>query len=276
MSDRPLEGQVAWVTGSSRGLGRVIAAVLGGKGARVAVHGTRFDSPRTFDEGESMEQVAADIAAETGVETLPLWGDLTDAAVAEQLAAKVIERFGHLDVLVAAAGGDIGAGGTGTGRAGKPEPNDCVFIPVADIRAVIDRNLLSCIYTCRAVARHMIERRRGRIITIGSVAGTQGCKEGGIYAVAKAGVHHYTRCLADQLRPYNVTVNCIAPGGTITRRFLIAHDTDKRKMVTGGTLERYGQPEEVAEAVAFLASDAGRFISGQVIRVDGASQTWPA
>jgi len=79
-----------------------------------------------------------------------------------------------------------------------------------------------------------------------------------------------------QLRPYNVPVNCVAPGGTVTNRFLVIHDIDQAKLVEEGTLDRYGRPQEVAAVVAFLASDAGRFISGQVIRVDGGSQTWPA
>ena len=89
-------------------------------------------------------------------------------------------------------------------------------------------------------------------------------------------MQEYTRCLAVQLRPYNVPVNCIAPGGTVTNRFLAIHEIEQQKLVEEGTLVRYGRPSEVADAVAFLATDAGRFISGQVIRVDGGSQCFPA
>ncbi|MBL8794463.1 MAG: SDR family oxidoreductase, partial [Planctomycetia bacterium] len=93
---------------------------------------------------------------------------------------------------------------------------------------------------------------------------------------AKAAVHEYTRCLAVQLRPFNVPVNCVAPGGTVTPRFMVIHDVEKEKLVEEGTLVRYGRPHEVADVVAFLATEAGRFISGQIIRVDGGGQTWPA
>ena len=79
-----------------------------------------------------------------------------------------------------------------------------------------------------------------------------------------------------QLRPCNVPVNCVAPGGTVTNRFLVIHDIDRKKLIEEGTLDRYGRPHEVASVVAFLASEEGRFISGQVIRVDGGSQCWPA
>jgi 3-oxoacyl-[acyl-carrier protein] reductase len=273
--DKPLAGRTAWVTGSSRGLGRVMAARLCALGAAVAVHGTRPDSPRSFGEGESMGQVARDVAAEAGGVAVAVWGDVTDEAEVARMAAEVRGRLGRIDVLVTCAGGDIGAGGTGVGRGGRPSPDDCVGIPLADVRAVLDRNLLSCILCCRAVAPEMMARRGGRIITIGSIAGTFGRDDGAIYAVAKAAVHEYTRCLAVQLRPYNVPVNCVAPGGTVTNRFLVIHDVEQDKLVEEGTLVRYGRPAEVADVVAFLAGDAGRFVSGQVIRVDGGSQCWP-
>jgi 3-oxoacyl-[acyl-carrier protein] reductase len=274
--EKALAGQVAWVTGSSRGLGRVLATELCKRGAAVAIHGTRFDSPRSFGEGESMEQVASDIAAEAGGSAMPVWGDVTDEAEVKRMADAIRAGLGPIDILVANAGGDIGAGGTGVGRGGRPSPDDCIGTPLADIRAVMDRNLLSCILCCREVAPDMMARKRGRIITIGSIAGTFGRDDGAIYSVAKAAVHEYTRCLALQLRSYNVPVNCVAPGGTVTNRFLVIHDIDQEKLIEEGTLNRYGRPHEVASVVAFLASEEGRFISGQVIRVDGGSQCWPA
>src|SRR5262249_29892328 len=260
----------------SRGLGRVMATKLSALGAQVAVHGTRFDSPRSFGEGESMEQVARDVAREAGGTTMPIWGDITDEAEVKRMAEAIRARWGRIDILITNAGGDIGAGGTGVGRGGRPSPDDCIGIPLADIRAVMDRNLLSCILGCREVAPEMMSRKHGRIITIGSIAGTFGRDDGAIYSVAKAAVHEYTRCLALQLRPYNVPVNCIAPGGTVTNRFLVIHDIEQEKLVEEGTLVRYGRPQELADVVAFLASEGGRFISGQVIRVDGGSQCWPA
>jgi 3-oxoacyl-[acyl-carrier protein] reductase len=272
----PLAGRVAWVTGSSRGLGRVMATHLCRLGARVAIHGTRVDSPRSFGEGESMDQVARDIAGEANGEALAVWGDVTDESEVKRLAGRIREAWGKIDILVANAGGDIGAGGTEVGRGGRPSPDDSIGIPLADIRAVLDRNLLACILCCREVAPEMMSRKGGRIITIGSIAGCFGRDDGVIYSVAKAGVHEYTRCLAVQLRPHNVSVNCVAPGGTVTNRFLVIHDIEQDKLVEEGTLVRYGRPSEVASVVGFLATEAGRFISGQVIRVDGGSQCWPA
>ena len=271
----PLEGQSAWITGSSRGLGRVMAEELVRLGAHVAVHGTRPDSPRTFGEGESMEQVAAEVAEAGPGTAIGVWGDVTIEAEVERVAGEVRERFGQIDILVCCAGGDIGAGGTDVGRAGRPDEDDCLNISLDDLASVMDRNLLGTILCCRAVAPEMMARKAGRIITIGSIAGCFGRTQGAIYSVAKAAVHEYTRCLADQLRSANIPVNCVAPGGTVTERFLRINPVDDQMLAETGTLERYGQPHEVASVVAFLCTDGGGFISGQVIRVDGGGQTFP-
>src|SRR5215813_8117670 len=97
---RPLAGKVAWVTGSSRGLGRVMATQLCAHGARVAIHGTRFDSPRSFGEGDTMEQVARDVAAEAGGETLAVWGDVTEEGEVKRMADQVRQAWGPIDILV--------------------------------------------------------------------------------------------------------------------------------------------------------------------------------
>src|SRR5262245_2451512 len=126
---KPLAGQVTWITGSSRGIGRVLAERLCADGAKVAVHGTRPNSPETFGEGTSMEQVARDVAAAGGGETMPVWGDVMNEGEVARIAGEIRNRFGRIDILINCAGGDIGAGGTGVGRGGRPEPDDCIGIP---------------------------------------------------------------------------------------------------------------------------------------------------
>lgn len=276
MSEQRLSGQVAWVTGSSRGIGRVIADHLASLGARVAVHGTTPTSTRAFNEADSLDVVAQAIAADHHGEVLSVWGDLTDERTVKQVAARIHEEFGQIDILVNCAGGDIGAQGAMGKNAGKPLSNDAVFISPEDIRTVLDRNLMTCILCCREVAPEMITRKTGCIVNIGSISGTSGHSAEAIYSTAKAAVHEYTRCLAAQLRADNIRVNVVAPGPIITPRFLASRPIDETKKQAAGTLDRYGRPIEIARAVEFLVTPDSSFITGQIIRVDGGIQMWPA
>jgi len=274
--NRPLAGKVVWVTGSSRGIGRVIATHMASLGANVAVHGTTPFSTRAFSEADSLEAVAKTIAAEQRVDVLPVHGDLSDESTVKTVAIQIRERFGPMDIVVNNAGGDIGSQGTLGASGGKPANNDAVFISLEDIKTVFNRNLMTCILVCREVAPEMMDRRSGSIINIGSTDGLFGVEKTAIYATAKAAVHEYTRCLALLLRPYNVRANAIAPGDVVAPRWAATRTPDPTLMVEGGTLIRYGRPIEIARVVEFLACEAGSFISGQVIRVDGGLQCWPA
>jgi len=270
MTDRMLEGQVALVTGAGRGLGRAFAERLAALGSHIAVHGMREHGPAEYGGTQTLTDVARDIAETHSVRTTRLLGDLTRMDDIERVVGSAASELGPIDILVHNAGGDIAAAG------GKPDPNDVVHITEEDVRAVIDRNLLSTIFVCQQVARGMMQRRRGRIITIGSVAAFKGRTNGSIYATAKAGAMHFTRCLADQMRPFDVTVNTIAPGDTRTERFVATRAVDPARMAEAGTLDRIATVDEVARVVEFFAGPLGAFVSGQVVRVDGGGQAWPA
>ena len=270
MAERLLEGKVALVTGAGRGLGRAFAERLAALGCAVGVHGMREHGPAEYGEGTTLTETAAHIAEQFSTRTLSIRGDLTVGSDVERVVATVIEQLGPIEILVHNAGGDIAAAG------GKPHPNDAVGIKEADVRAVLERNLHSTIFVCQRVARGMIERRSGRIVTISSIAAFKGNETSAIYSTAKAAVVEYTRCLAAQLRPFNVTVNSLAPGDTRTGRFLGTREVDEKRLVTEGTLDRIGTVDEVARVVEFFAGPLGAFVTGQVLRVDGGSQIWPA
>lgn len=265
-----LDRKVALVTGAGRGLGRAFAETLAGMGCAIAIHGMRENGPAEYGEGTTLTDTARAVGEAHGVRTLRALADLTQAEQVDRLVAEVEAGLGPIDVLVHNAGGDIAAAG------GKPDPNDAIMVKQEDVRAVLDRNLISTIFVCQAVARGMMARRRGRIITIGSIAAYGGRANGAIYATAKAGMIQYTRCLAAQLRPYDVTANCIAPGDTRTGRFLGTRQVDPARLAEHGTLERIAQVDEVARTVALFAGPMGDFVTGQVLRVDGGSQCMPA
>lgn len=270
MSARTLEGQVALVTGAGRGLGRAFAERLAALGCNIAVHGMREHGPSEYGGSQTLTGVAHAIAQTFQVRTIKLLGDLTRMDEVARTVSATTTELGPIDILVHNAGGDIAASG------GKPDPNDVVNIKPEDVRAVLDRNLLSTIFVCQEVAKTMMHRRQGRIITVGSVAAFKGRTNGSIYATAKAGAMHFTRCLADQMRPYNVTVNAIAPGDTRTERFLATRAVDPNRLAEDGTLDRIATVDEVARVVEFFAGPMGAFVSGQVVRIDGGGQAWPA
>ncbi len=270
MSEANLRGQVALVTGAGRGLGRAFAETLARLGASVAVHGMREQGPSEYGEGTTLTATAQAIATQYGVKTQRVLGDLTRMDEVERVVAESRAALGPIDILVHNAGGDIAAAG------GKPNPNDCIGIKEEDVRAVLDRNLLSTIFVCQRVAPGMMARKRGRIVTLSSVAAFKGRDQSAIYATSKAAVVHYTRCLAEQMRPYDVTVNSIAPGDTRTGRFVGTRAVDAKRMVTEGTLDRIATVDEVARVVEFFAGPMGAFVTGQILRIDGGGQLWPA
>lgn len=264
-----LEGKVALVTGSGRGLGRAFAEHLASLGCAVGFHGMREHGPAEYGEGTTLTETAESVSRQHSVRVCRVLGDLTATQDVQRVVDTIGRELGPVDILVHNAGGDIAAQG------GKPDPNDAVFVKLEDVRAVLDRNLLSTILICQAVARTMIPRRSGRILTISSTAAFRGVANSSIYATAKAAAVEYTRCLAEQLRSHNINVNSLAPGDTRTGRFLGTRAVAAERLVTAGTLDRVGMVDEITRVVEFFAGPLGDFVTGQVLRVDGGSQIWP-
>jgi len=232
-----LEGKNALVTGASRGIGRAIAAELAHAGASVVL------SYRTG--AEEAEALAAEIG-----------GRAVQADVSHSGSARaLVEDAGDLDVLV--------------NNAGVTRDGLLVRMSDEDWETVIDTNLASCFYTCRAAVRGMMKRRSGTIVNISSIVGIHGNWGQTNYAASKAGIIGFTKALARELGGRNVRANVVVPGYVKTQLTDVLPDEAKSAMLESTPLGRLGDPEDVAGAVRFLCSEEASFVTGAVLLVDG-------
>ena len=237
MSFASLEGKTALVTGASRGIGRAIAAELAAGGA-VVVIGYRSGK----DEAEAL---AAELHGRA------IQADVSSAEDAKRL----VEEAGDLDILV--------------NNAGLTRDGLLARMPDDDWRTVIETNLSSVFYTCRAVCRPMMRKRGGAIVNVSSIVGVHGNGGQTNYAASKAGIIGFTKSLAKELGSRNVRANVVAPGYVKTQLTNVLPEEATAAMLTSTPLGRLGEPEDVAGAVRFLCSDAASFITGEVLLVDG-------
>ncbi|MDB4867757.1 MAG: 3-oxoacyl-[acyl-carrier protein] reductase [Cohnella sp.] len=252
-----LRGKNALVTGSSRGLGKQYALDLARSGANVIIHDVNNEAAAQFNEAPSGTHVAKQIAETFGVNSVFIPADLSDAIQVKAMIDQSVEALGSIDILVNNAGGDIGY------QTARPDPNDALDISVEDIRSVVERNLLSTMYACKFAGLHMRERRSGKIVNVGSVAGHLPVTQGIIYAAVKMGISQYTRSLAEQLRPFDVNVNCISPAPTYTARFLATRTVESEE--GRSRLQRIAQPEDMSNIVLFLCGPQSDALSGETI-----------
>ena len=262
-----LANQVALVTGSARGLGRAMADRLAQLGAAVAIHDINPTACAEFGEAGHIDDVAQQIAQSTGSKTTAACADIADEAQVSAMIARVEKTLGPISILVNNAGGDIAL------RGGKPKPNNGLGVPMEDVRAILDRNLIGTMILCRATCPAMAKRGNGAVVNIASAAAHFGVDDGVAYAVAKAAIVEWTQCLAVELRPAGVRAHAVSPRPTKTARFLVTRTIDPKQADESVPLDRYATPAEIADAVAFLAGPAARFISGQTLIVDGARFT---
>jgi len=241
-----LKDRVAIVTGGAQGIGYAVADILAQRGASVMVADVLADKAET---------AAKEIADKTGRKVSAAFVNVTDSASVKAMVDATIEKFGKVDILV--------------NNAGITRDNLLMRISDDDWDAVLDINLKGAFHCAQAVVRSMMKQKHGRIINISSVSGVVGQAGQTNYSSSKAGLLGFTKALAKEVGSRNITVNAVAPGFIETRLTVNLPQELKDFSIKLTPVGRFGKPEDIAYAVAFLASDEASFITGATLQVDG-------
>jgi len=259
-----LKGKVALVTGSARGLGRAYALRLARLGADVVVNDINLEANKQYDEELTPGcQTVVDEIRMLDRRALGIEADVTNEAEVRAMVERAVAELGKIDILVCNAGGAL-----------IPGRSLASEVPIDDFKKMMDLNLIGTMHACQAVAPYMKAQQSGKIVTVGSQAGLRSQGEGGgtAYAVAKAAIQHYTRKLASDLGPHNVTVNCIAPGWILSSRAVASgrgSPESRARLEQEIALNRLGEPEDCAKVVEFLVTDLSDYVTGQIIPICG-------